>query len=1112
MSSATLYFGVLWSLPDIIDLNKYKVDFAQEVEKQSGFKFSCEDIQLKRSLSPYLNVKMHHTLLLYPNDEVFLKLKDSELKVKLLPLILNKVVIKDAKLTRPIINVTLYKDFSTSLEKYFDATKSINTKGFSIDAVVKDTICERYKLKINDETTGKLFYLEGDELLLKDVKLNDKIHFILKGSLFENEKEYLRYDLDLTTPLTLQKAKFTFSPFLAIYESDIKGEIAGKLVFDKKSNITGFLNVDNVSLKADDLILADNNVNLLFKGQEAQIKSILHTSKTDVCEVDGKISYGKKKNIDMTTKARNIDLKNLHKVVSLISQMLNIPNEIKDFDVSGFVDADFALNSDFKKLKSQGNAKIINAKIIHKSLPYAVSDIMANINLDNNNILIENAHASVNSTPIDIKGKINEDVSVDLSIVSENLNLKKLTDLFKITLPVDIKNGKLTLNSQIKGYLNNNLKADSKILLTDLSFVEKVSNIPFSVNETQINLVSDTKKYQGSAVLSGFSTNYNKTPILAKTLNVSFDDKKISIPQNEIIFSKSPLIFSCIVNEYAKKTDFSLSFDGDMLATDVAMIFKDIVNQPYKAQGVIKTSGKVSSNDSSIDFKIKLNADEKNYLSYVVIKELLNKPSSLTIDGNLKEKSIHLKNLSLKENFSENSAEILSLAGNLKLDKEIIFDNLKLNIPKSLSVSTNFLGGEDISLDASIVLNNTISNPIIKGSAQVHTYNIKKYLTAIKNAELVFDNDKVKVIAPDIQINNSKLNLIADVNINNRTRLEVSNAQVFCPNLDLNSLFEITENIVSPFSESFLIVKNGVATINNFALLDIKARDISTDFDFSENTLRLKDISANAYNGEIKGNVDYDMSHHNLNLILEGSNIDMKSSLYDICKIDDNISGIADFKTTLSMITGDEKTVLSSLNGKLDFKSTNGKMGTLGKFEYYLYAQNILYHGFLKTTLNRIADMFKKGDTAQYRTAEGSLLFKDGYMITDNVKTIGKDMSLYVKGRHNLISNQVNIDIYGRISDEITSKLGSFGDVSIADLLDSQTSKTNSNSMFVPEKDIENIPLLYNQGESQTKTFKVNLLGDIDSLGAINSFMWIFPQKQATKEELPEFLDIIQNL
>ena len=185
VSFTTLYFGVLWSLPNIVDLNKYKIDFAKSIEEQSGFKVSCEDIKLSRSLSPYLNIHLHHTLVLYPNDEVFLKLKDSELKVKLLPLLFKKVVVKDAKLTRPIINLTLYKDFSTSIERYYDASKKINTKGFSIDAVVKDTICERYKLKIYDETTGKLFYLEGNELFVKDVKLNDKIHLILKGALLK---------------------------------------------------------------------------------------------------------------------------------------------------------------------------------------------------------------------------------------------------------------------------------------------------------------------------------------------------------------------------------------------------------------------------------------------------------------------------------------------------------------------------------------------------------------------------------------------------------------------------------------------------------------------------------------------------------------------------------------------------------------------------------------------------------------------------------------------------------------------------------------------------------------------------------------------------------------
>ena len=61
--------------------------------------------------------------------------------------------------------------------------------------------------------------------------------------------------------------------------------------------------------------------------------------------------------------------------------------------------------------------------------------------------------------------------------------------------------------------------------------------------------------------------------------------------------------------------------------------------------------------------------------------------------------------------------------------------------------------------------------------------------------------------------------------------------------------------------------------------------------------------------------------------------------------------------------------------------------------------------------------------------------------------------------------------------------------------------------MIVPQNIITEIPLLYNKSEDKTKTFKVNLLGDINSLGAINSFMWIIPQQEKELDEgnLPDF-------
>ena len=55
----------LFSLPNIIDLNKYKQDVSAQIEKQTGFKVSCENIEFKRSLTPYLKIHMYHTLVLH---------------------------------------------------------------------------------------------------------------------------------------------------------------------------------------------------------------------------------------------------------------------------------------------------------------------------------------------------------------------------------------------------------------------------------------------------------------------------------------------------------------------------------------------------------------------------------------------------------------------------------------------------------------------------------------------------------------------------------------------------------------------------------------------------------------------------------------------------------------------------------------------------------------------------------------------------------------------------------------------------------------------------------------------------------------------------------------
>ena len=146
--------------------------------------------------------------------------------------------------------------------------------------------------------------------------------------------------------------------------------------------------------------------------------------------------------------------------------------------------------------------------------------------------------------------------------------------------------------------------------------------------------------------------------------------------------------------------------------------------------------------------------------------------------------------------------------------------------------------------------------------------------------------------------------------------VNISNLQVNSLNLDLNTLFSMIERETSPFASTILNIEKGSATINNFRILDIKAKDISIDFKLKENVLHLDDISANAYNGILSGKINYDFNHSLLDIRLIGKGLDIKDSLFDLCKIQDNLSGKMDITTSVSMLSGEYDQVIKSLNGK----------------------------------------------------------------------------------------------------------------------------------------------------------------------------------------------------
>ena len=1116
VSLTVICCGIFFTLPYFINSDNIKFSVFNAIEKETGFKVSCENVELKKSFSPYLKIHLHHTGVMYPDNTKFLQVKEADISVKTLPLLFKKIELKNVKLERPIINITVYKNFSTSLEKHLKEKSITNTGGYILNKIIPVTEAKNYKIKFTDETINKTFYLEGNQLYLSDVNLNDNMHIIIKGSLFENKKEYIKYDLDIISALNGENFRFTFSPFKTIYDTGVNGSIYGHLKTDNQNNAVGNLKINNLSLNLGSVISSNNNADLIFNGKEVEFNALIHTSKQDNAKIKGKFAFGKKRFIDFNTQAQNIDIENMFKIINAASKILNIKSSIQDFTAKGLLNADFNIKSDFIKLESKGSAEIINAVIWNKTFRYPFSGINANINFNNNEIKIEKAIANIQKTPITLEGIVKNDLTADLKAYANNLDLKTVISAFPKAkkLPFEIKKGILNFKTEIKGNLATNYKTHFFMSIKDLIIFDKTLKIPVNAKKCTINLNSNNTKYIGGVNIENLNLQFNNIPLKSSNFEFTFDEKNINIPKNIVTIVNSPIMTDGSVNNYNTLPSSKLNFEGEIFSKDIASIISRFIKLPYKQSGKLTTKGSIDFDNQKWKFKTQVNADKENYISYLVIQELLNKPSTAKFEIEADKNIINVKDISL---LNGNEAQI-KLNGQLENSETPAFKNFNITIPNAVTVRANFFGGEELSLKSNLTLNNSIKAPEFKGNTKIIKYNLKKYLTSVKNADISFSPENIRISAPDIIVNNSVLNAAADL-LPDLKNITFTNLQINSINFDADSFFGILTDLKN--KKSHLTVKNGSATINNFKILDLKAHDISSDFKINDSTLKISNINANAYSGQVTGNMEYELNTGILDVDMEGKNINIKPSLYDLCRLNDNLSGQADVKVHASMLTGTYNTVIKSLSGSMEFNARNGSMGTLGRFEYYLNAQNLLYHGLLNATLNNIVQTIAHEDTSRFNSAYGKILMQNGKLITDNLHTQGEKMSLFIKGRHNIFLNQSNLSIYGRISDEIINKTNSFTDVSISEILNGQEKQKYNIVISVPESIINEILPLYNRSKMPSNTFKVGVTGNIKALNSINSFTWIVPElknevvnvetreeQEENTEPLPDFSDL----
>ena len=192
-------------------------------------------------------------------------------------------------------------------------------------------------------------------------------------------------------------------------------------------------------------------------------------------------------------------------------------------------------------------------------------------------------------------------------------------------------------------------------------------------------------------------------------------------------------------------------------------------------------------------------------------------------------------------------------------------------------------------------------------------------------------------------------------------------------------------------------------------------------------------------------------------------------------------------------------------------------MGTLGKLENLLYAQNILANNLLKTTMGAVVGAVKVKKTGDFKYIKGVVHLSNGWANLEKVQTSGPAMSMYIRGRYNILNNYASLIILGRLSNEVVDVLGPIGNFSVNSLIASipkigQVTSSLINQMTTNPSG-ENLTLLpeLSPAQSNTKEFKAAVEGIIDSASAVKYFKWLATPKAEAVQQTTTTQNTISN-
>lgn len=647
----------------------------------------------------------------------------------------------------------------------------------------------------------------------------------------------------------------------------------------------------------------------------------------------------------------------------------------------------------------------------------------------NGKLIVKNAVISDKKTGLTIK-----DINSDVNFANNEINI--------LNASAYVNSAKFNLKGKIDSKARLNLKINSEEL-NIAQVLMLVKEMPFS------GII--VPKLNDYIFKSGFLKI--NTEIFG-TMNKPLIYSKSSLSNLKLVIKK------CGYDIFVPK--FELKFlENDILIPDTKIIIKDI---PFVLSGKIKNY-KNTQSETVLNVTLKLPKDNK-------IIRLKNEDVNLNCVLNVKNNKMTISSCSVADSIVA-SGEVVNLNKGPILNIKLSFlDGAEFILPQFENFQFNPKGN--------IVIVGTSDKPSVTGNLTIKDIYLADIGLKINDLFLNIQDSKFYLNIVDGKIFDSKFSLTSNAQFQ-KDKLIIDAAQVSSVYVHMQNIEKYLKNSKSLEKIKYEIkeLKANIATLET---PDVVLNSLVFEADIKDDILNIKHFSADALNGKIDGFGVFDILKQKVKINLKLNDLNIRQLSSKLKELSIAASGKLSATIKAEFIGFDIDSILSTFNGDIKFDIKNGELAQFAKLERFLQAGNVLSQSIFKSNFL----IFAKQSTGDFKIIEGDIKISDAIANIIYIKTQGSNMSLNIEGYFNLVNQNINAKILGRIPNSSVNVLSNF------DKKDSMTSIEKRFSTYLADDELKKIPkLAYQVGEIQTREFVVLINGLLNNLNSIREFKWI---------------------